>query len=138
MHAFLYCHVLFIYSVIFTISRNVDCRRETDTREGGREGISGEGREDRGRKYARDMNFQKFLTTKPLTRNHPLLLKNALKLTYSKVKNINFPGVYPRTPLQGRGRKNRKVNEMKGYGAPHFFIQVYAYDVKYLFTYLLT
>ena len=35
----------------------------------GREGerIKGEEREDRGRKYASHMNFQKFLTTKPLT-----------------------------------------------------------------------
>ena len=78
--------MLFICSVIFTISCSVDCRRETDTREGRREGISGEGREDGGRKYARHVNFQKFLTTKPLTRNHPLLLKNALKFTYGKVK----------------------------------------------------
>ena len=84
MHASLHCHVLFICSVIFKISRNVDCRRETNTREGRSEGISGERREDGGRKYARRVNFQKFLTTKPLTKI--VLLKNALKLTYSKVK----------------------------------------------------
>ena len=46
MHASLRCHVLFICSVIFTISRNVDCRRETDTREiqGEKESVAREGR----------------------------------------------------------------------------------------------
>ena len=37
MHASWQRHVFFICSVIFTISRNVDCRRETDTRELGKE-----------------------------------------------------------------------------------------------------
>ena len=106
MHTSLHCHMLFICSVIFTISRNVDCRRETNTRQGRREGISGEGREDRGRKYARHMNSQKFLTTKPLTRNHPMLHKNALKLTYSKIKSNTFSGdITPGSPLQGRGKE---------------------------------
>ena len=49
MHASLYCLVLFISSVVFTISRSVNCRRGTDTREGRREGVRGEGMEDRGR-----------------------------------------------------------------------------------------
>ena len=62
MHASLHCHVSFICSVIFTKSRNVDCGRDTDTREERREGIDGEGREDGGKKYARHMNFPKFLT----------------------------------------------------------------------------
>ena len=44
----LYKNVFLICSVIFTISRSVDCRRETDTREGRREKIRGEGRQDRG------------------------------------------------------------------------------------------
>ena len=49
MHASLhFLDVLFMSSIIFTISRSVDCRRETDTREGRRQGIRGEGREDRG------------------------------------------------------------------------------------------
>ena len=73
MHASLYCLVLFICSVLFTISRSVDCRRGTDTRERRREGVRGEGRKDRGRKYARHMNFQKFLTTKALTKKHPFV-----------------------------------------------------------------
>ena len=71
-------------------------------REGERES-GDEGREDRGRKYARHVNFKKFLTTKPLTRNHPLLFQNALKLTYSKVKkNLTNP---LRTSALGKGRE---------------------------------
>ena len=133
MHASLYCLVLFICSVFFSISRSVDFRRGTDMRKGRRKGIKGERREDRGRKYARHMNFQKFLTTKPLTRNHPLLLKNTLKLTHSKVKTKKmFRGYYPGPPLQERGgEKEEGESDWKErvwrHCGPHFFIQVYAY-----------
>ena len=58
-------NVLLICSVNFTISRSVDCRRETDTREGRRKEIRGEGRKDRRGFYARHVKFQKFLMTKP-------------------------------------------------------------------------
>ena len=65
-----------------------------------------------------------------------MLLKNALKLTYSKVKTNKFAEVLlpPDTHFrggEGRGkRKNGRANELKG-TAPHFFIQVYAYGVVY-------
>ena len=97
MHASLYCLVLFICSVSFTASRNVDYRRRNDTREGRKEGTRGEGKEDR-RKYARHMNFQKLLTTTPL------LLQNTLKLTYSTVKTKKLSEGNTLTPASGEGR----------------------------------
>ena len=120
MHASLHCVVLLICSIIFTISRSVDCRRGTDTREGRREGIRGEGREE----ICPSHEFSNFFHDETLNQKPPpnLLLQNALKLTYSKVKTTQFSGgITPGPPLQGRGkRKNGRANEMKGYGPPLF------------------
>ena len=116
-------------SVIFTISLSVDCRRGTDTREGRKEGIRGEGREDRGRKYTRHLKSQKFLTTKTLTRNHPFVAPKCSKthLQQSKKQKIS-DGNTPGPPLQGRGKgKEGGVNENKGYGPP-LLHPSYAYD----------
>ena len=77
------------------------------------------------------MNFQKFLTTKPLARNHPFLLQNALKLTYSKVKTKK---IFQGTPASGEetGEKEEGKSEWKERVlAPHFFIQVFAYGDTY-------
>ena len=80
-------NVSLICFVIFTISRSVDCRRETDTREARRGEIRGEGRQDRGGKYVRHMNFQKFLMMKPSTRNHPLVAPKCSKTHLQQSKN---------------------------------------------------
>src|SRR5664279_99166 len=48
------------------------------------------------------MNFQYFLTTKLLTRNHISSSENALKLTYSNVEFQYFPG---RTPVPSALRR---------------------------------
>ena len=74
------------------------------------------------------MKSQKFLTTKTLTSDHPLLLQNALKLTYSKVKNqITSGGNTPEPPASEEGGMEGGESEWKErVWAPHFFIQVYA------------
>ena len=112
---------------IFAISRSVDCRRKTDTREGRREEIRGEGRKDR-REICPSHEFSKVSHDETLNQ----LLQNALKLTYSKVKSKKNSGVTPVPPLQGRrGGKGRKGEWMKGKSiAPHLFIQVYAYETN--------
>ena len=125
MHASLHCHVLFICSVIFTISRSrsVDCRRGTDTRKGRREGIRGEGREDRGRKCAHHVNFHETLNQKP-----PLCGSKCPKTRLQQSKNQTICwGYYSPTRFrvgEGRGGEGKKeewrVNEMNGYG-PHSF-----------------
>ena len=48
-------------------------------REGRREEVRDEEREDRGRKYTRHMKSQIFLTTKTLTRNHHLVAPKCSK-----------------------------------------------------------
>ena len=109
-------NVLFICSVIFTISRSVDCGRETDTREERREEIRGEGRKDRGTKYMRKYNFQKFLKTKPSTRNHPLVAPKCSKThLYIKVKTNKCSGDNSlRTSASGRGGgRIRRESEWK-------------------------
>ena len=126
MHTSLHCHVLLICSIIFTISRSVDCRRGTDTREGRREGTRGEGREE----ICPSHEFSNFFTMKPLTRNHPFVAQNALKLC-SKVKTKKFSGVLLLPDFRFRGGEKGRMGERmkwKGMG-PHFFIQVYAYGV---------
>ena len=113
LHASLPCLVLFICSVVFAISRSVDCMRGTDTREGRRGGIRGEGMEDRGREHdARHMAFQKFLTTKPLIRNHPFVAPKCSKthLQQSKIKKISGGNTH-RPPLQGRGGGKKEGGE---------------------------
>ena len=108
----MHCHVLLICSVIFTISRSVDYSRGTDMREGRREGIRGEGKENTGRKYARHMNIQKFLTMKPLTRNHSFVAQKCSKTHIQQSKNQQiFRGYYPRTPASWEGRGKRRMGE---------------------------
>ena len=127
--------MLFICSVIFIITCSVDCRRGTNTREGRREGIRGEGREDWGRKYVRHMNFQKFLTTKPSTRNHPFLASKCSKTHLQQSKNKNFLcGYYPQAMLQGKkGGRGRTGEWLKGKGtSPQFCIRMYAYEAIWL------
>ena len=82
------------------------------------------------------MNFLEFCLTLCLLfkKKGLLLLKNALKLTNSKVKTKKFAEVLLPLDTRFRGgegrdkRKNGRANEMEGYGPPHFFIQVYAYE----------
>ena len=80
---------------------------------GRREGIKGEGREDRGRKYARHMNFQKFLTTKLLTRNHPFVAQKCSKTHLQQGKNKKMSGVLPPDPRfrGGRGKMEEWESE---------------------------
>ena len=88
---------------MFTISRSADCMGGTDTREGRRKGIRGEGKEERWRKYARHMNFKKFLTKKSLTRNHPFVAPKSSKTHPQQSENQKMCRGTPGHPPQGRG-----------------------------------